>query len=165
MLTVNRAIEFAAQRHAGKTDQQGVNYIYHVLRVMLAVPERCRAVAVLHDVVEDTSATIDRLEDMGLGFVDAYALDLLSRPPEGLSYKEYINNLVTAEGLAGVIARTIKRADLADNLARIDFLPDEERKRLYSRYIWAVAKLSYSEVTDVDALAQDEAAHSSTSPS
>lgn len=162
MLTVNQAIEFAANCHAGQVDKQGINYIYHPLRVMLAVPERCRLVAVLHDTDEDTSATIDMLEDMGLGFVDAYALDLLSRK-EGWTYKEYIARMVGADGFAGTLARIIKRADLADNLTRIEFLAEEERKSLYSRYLWAVAKLAESESTDLYVIAEEEAARTSTS--
>lgn len=54
MASVEKAAEIAARAHAGALDKQGRPYLYHPLRVMLAVDDDdARIVAVLHDVVEE----------------------------------------------------------------------------------------------------------------
>ena len=66
MATVEKAIEIAAKAHAGVKDKQGKPYILHPIRVMMGVEnEATQIVAILHDVVEDTSVSMDdiRAED------------------------------------------------------------------------------------------------------
>ena len=54
MSTLERAIQIAAEAHAGQVDKGGAPYILHPLRVMLTMAtEEERIVAVLHDAVED----------------------------------------------------------------------------------------------------------------
>ena len=66
MSTIERAIEIAARAHAGVLDKAGSPYIFHPLRLMLAVktPHE-RMAAVLHDVVEDTPVTLEELAAEG----------------------------------------------------------------------------------------------------
>jgi (p)ppGpp synthase/HD superfamily hydrolase len=56
---VVRAERFATRWHAGQTDKLGAPYISHPRRVAarLTVPEQ-QVVAWLHDVLEDTGATL-----------------------------------------------------------------------------------------------------------
>lgn len=56
---VERAIMLATEKHSGQTDKLGEPYILHPLRVMLAVPAdpELRAIAVMHDLMEDTDVT------------------------------------------------------------------------------------------------------------
>ncbi len=53
-----RAIAIAVAAHQGQRDKAGEPYIYHLFRVMLAVHgSSFRQVAVLHDLLEDTTWT------------------------------------------------------------------------------------------------------------
>lgn len=66
MSTLERAIEMALHAHAGQVDKAGEPYILHPLRLMLALNGMYpRMAAVLHDVVEDTSVTLDNLRSEG----------------------------------------------------------------------------------------------------
>ena len=66
MSTIERAIEIAAAAHAGQRGKDGDPYIFHPLRLMLAVKtDSERMAAVLHDVVEDTAVTLDDLRKTG----------------------------------------------------------------------------------------------------
>ena len=57
----------AAQAHAGQVDKAGQPYILHPLRVMMSVADYdAKIVAVLHDVIEDTSMTAE--DPAGAGF-------------------------------------------------------------------------------------------------
>lgn len=113
-MTIERAIELAARHHAGQLHGNGP-YIFHPLRVMFSVPEECQVVAVLHDVLEDTA--IDRSKLMAeLSVAEWDALNLLTRT-EDESYSEYLLRVTTAGEPGGGIARTVKRADIADHLA------------------------------------------------
>jgi hypothetical protein len=59
MSTLEKAIEIAARAHAGQIDKAGAPYVFHPLRLMLAVSGPYeRMVAVLHDVVEDTAVNL-----------------------------------------------------------------------------------------------------------
>ena len=66
MSTVETAIEIAARAHAGQVDKAGVPYIFHPLRLMLAVTTPFeRMAAVLHDTVEDTDISLADLREAG----------------------------------------------------------------------------------------------------
>ena len=86
---------------------------------MLAVNGfRAQAAAVLHDVLEDTEVTAEELGAAGLpvDVVDA-AVALTHRP--GQSYERYVEQVA-----CNAIAREVKLADLADNLANNKRLPN-----------------------------------------
>lgn len=86
----------------------------HPLRVMLAVEgEIERTVAVLHDVIEDTALSPGHLRNLGYPVRVLEALDRLTRR-EGETYEAYVERL-----LPDPIARSVKLADLKDNLAYI----------------------------------------------
>jgi (p)ppGpp synthase/HD superfamily hydrolase len=64
--TIEKALQIAAQAHAGQKDKEGLPYILHPLRAMLRVQgEEAQIVAVLHDVIEDTAVTVDDLQRAG----------------------------------------------------------------------------------------------------
>src|SRR5947209_1708538 len=66
MATIEKALQIAAQAHAGQKDKEGLPYILHPLRVLAGVQaEEAQIVAVLHDVVEDTPVTLDDLRRAG----------------------------------------------------------------------------------------------------
>src|SRR6188768_414379 len=66
MSNLEKAIRIAVAAHAGQTDKGGAPYITHPLRLMAAVEtEEEKIVALLHDVVEDTTVTLDDLRREG----------------------------------------------------------------------------------------------------
>jgi (p)ppGpp synthase/HD superfamily hydrolase len=108
------AIELARRAHRGQRypSPEGEPYVQHLLRVMLAVAGfRVQAVAVLHDILEDTEVSVEGLREAGLPHDVVDAVIALTRRPDQ-TYDEYV------EQVAGnAVARQVKLADLADNLA------------------------------------------------
>ena len=127
MSTLERAIEIAARRHEGQVDKGGQPYILHPIRVMLAVQTPYeRIAAILHDVVEDTSATFEDLEREGFPAEVVDAVRALTKF-EGESRIEAAKRAVQ-----NPIARVVKLADVADNmdLGRISAPTEKDRVRL-----------------------------------
>ena len=124
--TLHRAVRFATIQHSGQDRKySGVPYICHPLAVMEIVRgvtdnEDMLCAAVLHDTVEDTTATIDIVRS---NFGDSIAdlVDWLtdaSKPEDGnrVTRKE-IDRQHTAN--ASPDAKTIKLADLIHNTESI----------------------------------------------
>ena len=116
MSTLERAIEIAAQAHAGQVDKAGAPYILHPLRVMLRMEDtEARIAAVLHDVVEDSDWTMADLA--GEGFSEA-----VLRAVDALTKRSGEDRLDAARRAArDPLARAVKLADNAENsdLSRI----------------------------------------------
>jgi GTP diphosphokinase / guanosine-3',5'-bis(diphosphate) 3'-diphosphatase len=96
-----------------------------------------KLVALLHDTVEDGVLTGTELSEVVQGDV-LIAVVILTRSPRDQSYADYITRIAEAPGCAGALARTVKRADLAENLGRID----AEHESLRERWEAALAHLS-----------------------
>ena len=119
---VQRAIIFATQAHAGQMRKYtGEPYIVHPIEVMRIVSEvtsdpEVLAAAVLHDVVEDTPATITNIR---IGFTSRVAelvddLTDVSKPEDGnRAFRKEKDRQHTAK--ASPEAKTIKLADLISN--------------------------------------------------
>ena len=111
MPTIERAIEIAANAHAGQRDKAGQPYIFHPLRVMFRVNgEHEQMAAVLHDVVEDTAITIDDLAREGFPPAVLRAVEALTKLP-GETRLE-----AAARAAADPVARKVKLADNAENM-------------------------------------------------
>jgi (p)ppGpp synthase/HD superfamily hydrolase len=137
MNTIERAIVIAAEAHAGQFDKGGAPYILHPLRVMLSMDSiEERIVAVLHDVIEDTSWTLERLRAEGFSDDVLQALDALTRRAEE-SYDSFVQRVGR-----NPLARSVKLADLVDNcnLRRIAAPTQRDRARL-ERYRRAIEQL------------------------
>jgi hypothetical protein len=112
--TIEKALQIAAKAHEGQKDKEGLPYILHPLRAMMKVEgEDTQIVAILHDVVEDTSVTIDALRQAGFSekVIDAVVC-VTHRQDE--SYADYVVRCKSNE-----VARRVKLADLEDN-SRLD---------------------------------------------
>ena len=59
-MDINKALEIAIEAHKKQVDKAGKAYILHPLRVMHQfVEEDLMIVSILHDVIEDSSFTLD----------------------------------------------------------------------------------------------------------
>lgn len=119
------ALRVALDAHAGQVDHGGRPYILHVLTVVLGSQpdEEAMTVAALHDVVEDTSVTLDDLRAHGFGERILAAVDAMTRR-DGEVYADYI------ERVAGdALARRVKKADLEHNMD-VRRLPEVEQDDL-----------------------------------
>lgn len=137
MPTIEDAIALAVAAHRGQVDKSKKPYILHPLRVMLRMKsEEEQIIAVLHDVVEDTPYTLERLRELGYSEEILAALDCLTRR-EGESYQEFIERISQ-----NPIARRVKLADLEDNMdvKRLSEVGPREAERL-SRYCKAWQRL------------------------
>lgn len=127
MSLLEKAIVIAVNAHRGQVDKSGAPYILHPLRMMLRLEgEAERIVAVLHDVLEDTSVTPDDLRREG--FRDEI-LDALAHVTkrDGENYQDFV-----ARAAKNPIARRVKLADLEDNLdvCRLEAVTERDAKRL-----------------------------------
>ena len=127
MATLERAIAIAAAAHAGQLDKAGQPYVLHPLRVMLRVnTEEERIAAVLHDVVEDTSVTLEQLASEGFAEEVLVAIEALTKNV-GESRMD-----AACRAVKNRIARTVKLADNAENmdLSRIASPTEKDFSRL-----------------------------------
>ena len=142
MSTIATAIRIATEAHANQLDKDGRPYILHPIAVMMAVPAGdAQIVAVLHDVVEDTSVTQDELA--GAGFSESILASLrLVTHAKDEPYAQYVISCK-----ADPVARAVKLADLRDNIRpeRAMMRPGalERDARRMARYL-----LSYKFLTD-----------------
>jgi (p)ppGpp synthase/HD superfamily hydrolase len=135
--TLEDAIQLAVQAHQGQRDRYGQPYILHPLRVMGRLhDETDRIVAVLHDVVEDTTWTFEELRRSGYSDEILEALDGVTRR-EGETYDAFVDR-----SAGNAISRRVKLADLEDNMEvrRMIEVRPEDAERL-GRYLKAWRKL------------------------
>lgn len=108
-LLTNKAMDIAYLAHHGQLDYSGVPYIFHPIHLAEQMDDEVSCcVALLHDVVEDTTVT---LADLELEFPPAVtqAVDLLTRRA-GQDYFDYVRSL-----RVNPIAVKVKLADIAHN--------------------------------------------------
>lgn len=111
------ARNIAQYSHVATRDRYGEPIVEHVARVAAAVPSEAQALAWLHDVLDQSSTTLDDLREQGLTADELAALALLTRAP-GESYELHALRIAYAAGTPGRLARTVKLAELADHIAR-----------------------------------------------
>lgn len=135
---LNKAIAIAAKAHDGQVDKGGNPYILHPLCVMLnCESEAAKICAVLHDVIEDTSISLEYLRSQGFNDEIITTLDCLTKR-EGESYDDFISRVLPND-----LACRVKLADLIDNmdLTRINNPSTEDEARI-QKYRLAVDRIS-----------------------
>jgi (p)ppGpp synthase/HD superfamily hydrolase len=138
-LLLARAIQFAADRHAGQVDKGGNAYILHPLRMMMRLrtndPE-LMAIAVLHDVVEDCDVSFDELRAIGMTERVVTGVRALTRQA-GETYEQFIERLAFSPD-----ALLVKREDLRDNsdLTRLRGVTEKDVARM-QRYMLAFKRV------------------------
>jgi (p)ppGpp synthase/HD superfamily hydrolase len=127
MSLLEKAIAIAREAHRGQKDKAGAPYILHPLRMMGRMETaQEKIVAVLHDVVEDTTWTLERLQREGFPDEILRALDGVTKG-EAESYDDFVQR-----SGGNLIARRVKVADLEDNmdLRRLETLTNKDFGRL-----------------------------------
>ena len=135
---IDIALAISKKAHAGQVDKAGVDYIQHPLYVASQVEtEQEKAVALLHDVIEDSNITAVDLLASGLPNEVVTAVQILTKK-KGQSYQEYLEKVKTND-----LARVVKLADLKHNsdLSRLKSVSDTDRERV-KKYKNAIRYLS-----------------------
>ncbi len=125
--TIEDAIAIAALAHKGQRDKGGAPYILHPLRMMMRMKSEAEMmVAVLHDVVEDSEWTLERLREEGFSEEVLEAVECVTNR-EDESYEQFIERVQT-----NPIAWQVKIADLEDNMniRRIGEIKPKDLERL-----------------------------------
>lgn len=125
-----RAADFAARAHAGQRRKGGrVPYVNHVIEVARLVAEDGRgpgtvAAALLHDVVEDSEATVAQIEGE-FGPEVAEIVAALTDAPDWAGLPATERKARQAAHIAGApeAARAVKIADQASNVRDVGRLP------------------------------------------
>ena len=123
------AIALASHQFAWVFDKAGKPYILHCLEVMNGVSRLGfipMTIAVIHDIIEDTSITGEMLLGMGFDKVVVDTVRLLTHSPEE-PYEDYIKRIGTNH-----LATQIKLADLTHNMQtqRLKNFSDKDMSRL-----------------------------------
>jgi len=142
---LSKVIEFAVKAHGGQIDKIGEPYILHPLRVMMDCNTMVeKIVAILHDTVEDTDATLEDIRALFTNnnnrtYADTIvnAVDALTKR-EGEVYEDYLNRVKD-----NPIAISVKLADIRDNMSPIRQyrLPLEKQIKLKAKYLKALMLL------------------------
>jgi len=127
-MNLERAIEIAQEAHKGVKDKGGHDYIHHPIRVMHAMSnDQEKIVAILHDVVEDSDWTFERLKEEGFEDSVIESLRCVTKYSEEEDYQEFIKRAATNK-----IATKVKMADIEDNLdlSRLGTLTEKDLIRI-----------------------------------
>lgn len=131
---LGRAIAIASEAHVDVVDRGGKPYILHPIRIMMRLrtsDEELMSMAILHDVVEDSDWTFDKLRAEGFSERVIKGLICLTHI-DGESYEDYIERIGT-----NIDAIEVKMEDLRDNsdITRLKGLSDKDllRTRKYHR--------------------------------
>lgn len=137
---IKEALAIAKEAHAGQVDKAGADYIFHPVTVaLLCANAKQKAVALLHDVLEDCSDKVsydDLVEKVGKDVADAVAL--LTNDGSRGSYLEYVKSIKDS---GNELAIAVKKADLTMNmdLSRIETPTQKDYDRIEKKYKPALA--------------------------
>ena len=129
-----KAYEIAKKAHLGQVDKAGEDYIKHPEKVASFVKtNEEKAVAYLHDVIEDTELTLEDLCEYDFSKEVIEAVDIITKK-RGEDYQSYLNSVKNNK-----LARAVKLADLRHNsdLTRLIKVTEKdiERKEKYQKAI------------------------------
>ena len=152
MSTLEKAIEIATEAHQGQFDKAGRDYIGHPLRVMeMGKTKEEKIVGVLHDVIEDTDWTFEKLAEEGFSDEVIAALRCVTKISENENYDDFIYRVKK-----NPLAVAVKINDLTDNMdiRRLPYLSDKDVKRL-KKYLKAYKRLTGEPVYSIYAAKQE----------
>lgn len=110
---LNKAFSIAYHAHDGQFDKGGMPYIFHPVMVALNVDSVDeKMVALLHDVVEDSSYSLEDLKKEGFPANVIEAVGVITKK-DGESYDSYLEGVKRND-----LARKVKIADITHNSDR-----------------------------------------------
>ena len=121
------AMKVCYEAHRDQVDKSGIPYVFHPFHVAeQMVTEATVIVALLHDVVEDTSMTLEDLQSMGFSEEVISALSLLTHQKD-VPYMEYVAAIAS-----NPVARAVKIADLKHNMdaTRLNRVDEKTEQRM-----------------------------------
>lgn len=126
---LSEAIKFAVTKHDGQFDKGGNAYILHVLKVMHYTrtnDAELQAIAILHDVIEDTDATYEDLVNIGMTLRVIEGVRALTKQ-RGQTAEEYMVNVCSNRD-----AMQVKLADLRHNsdIRRLKGVTEKDIRRI-----------------------------------
>lgn len=132
-----KAMEISCKAHEGQKDKGGFPYIHHPLYVAAGMQNEIEAaVALLHDVIEDSDFTAEQLLDAGIPWVVVEAVQTLTHQQDE-KYMAYIERI-----RENPIACHVKAADLQHNidLSRLQTVTEKDIQRI-NKYKIALKRL------------------------
>lgn len=134
---LEKAIQIAVSAHKEQVDKSEQPYILHLIRVMDAgETEQEKICGILHDLVEDTDWTFEKLENEGFSEEIISALKCVTKQ-ENEDYAAFIGRVKT-----NPLAIKVKLNDLRDNMdiTRLFRITEKDRERL-NKYLKAYQEL------------------------
>lgn len=136
---IMQAYEFGAAAHDGQTRKTGEPYISHPVAVAQDLAEmhldaQAIAAAILHDVVEDTDASLDDIEGKFgteiAQLVDGVSkLDQIQFKSRAEAQAESFRKMMLAM-IGDIRVILVKLADRLHNMKTLEAMPAEKRKRI-----------------------------------
>jgi GTP pyrophosphokinase len=137
--SILKAYEFGARAHEGQTRQSGEPYITHPVAVAqkladMRLDPQAIAAAILHDVVEDTGASLDDIEaEFGAevaGLVDGVSkLDQIQFRSRAEAQAESFRKMMLAM-IEDIRVILVKLADRLHNMRTLGAMPADKRSRI-----------------------------------
>jgi len=132
------ALKLCFEAHKDQLDKSGMPYVFHPFHLAEQMTdENTTVVALLHDVIEDTDLTLDRLYDLGFNEDVISAISLMTHD-DSVPYMDYVAAIKNDP-----IAKAVKLADLRHNsdMTRFDTITEWDIKRA-EKYKKAIELLS-----------------------
>ena len=132
-----KALLLCFKAHKDQHDKSGMPYVFHPFHLAEQMKDEITTVvALLHDVVEDTSYTVEDLRAMGFPEEAIVAIQLMTHD-KTIPYMDYVARIKE-----NPIARKVKLADLRHNsdLTRLG-APTEKDLRRIEKYRKAISLL------------------------
>ncbi len=133
-----KALKLCFEAHKDQVDKSGLPYVFHPFHLAEQMTDEVTTVvALLHDVAEDTSYTLEDIASMGFGKDVTDALKLLTHDDD-TPYMDYV-----AKIKENPIAKAVKLADLKHNsdITRLDTV-DEKALARREKYVKATELLN-----------------------
>ena len=148
---LNRAYVYAMMAHGGQKRASGDLFFAHPLEVAailtdLKLDDATIAAAVLHDTIEDTTATLDEINrsfgreigELVDGLTKIKRLDLVSKQAaQGENFRKLLLAIA-----ADVRVLLVKLADRLHNMRTLHFMPEDKRKRIAEETLEIYAPLA-----------------------
>ena len=150
---IRKALEIAIDAHGNQTRKSGIPYIFHPISVAKIVASKIGldapsiASALLHDVVEDSKYSIEKIEEI-FGKEIAKIVDGLTKISKlkkekilSIQAENFRKMLLTLNDDIRVIL--IKIADRLHNMKTLDFLSDEKQLKISSETLYIYAPIAH----------------------